>query len=245
MVDNNDSLFREVDEEIRREQFQKFWQRYGTYVIGAAAAILIGVGGYKFNESSRIKAAEAAGATYEAAAALATAGKLDEAAKAFSDIAATGPKGYAALASLSEAGTLLKAGKRTEALAAFEALGKNSAADPILASFAQLQAAALRMGEADFTEIQNRLKPLASDKSPWRLLALEYLGVAAVKAGKLDEARTTLSPLLADPLLPQGAAERIRRVMDTIASAELAKGTTPAPAAPAPDAGTKTEPPAK
>lgn len=229
MVDKNDSLFREVDEELRREQFAKLWDRFGIYIIGLAALIIVAVAGAKFWEARRLAAANAAGAEYEAASTLMAAGKTDEAIKAFEAIGSNGPKGYAALARLSEAGAYLKLDKRPEALAVFDKLANDPAADSLLSNFARLQAASLRLGDADFTEMQNRLKPLTGDESPWRFTARELLGSAALKAGKLDEARTTLTPLLADPGLTQAASERINRLMAKIATAELS--STPAPAA--------------
>lgn len=236
MVDKNDSLFREVDEELRREQFTKLWERYGIYVIGAALAIVIVVGGVKLWEARQLAAAQADGAEYEAAVALASSGKAEDATKAFEALGAKSGDGYAALAELSLAGAQLKAGKRSEALAIFDKLADDRATDPLLADFARMQAAALRLGEADFTEMQNRLKPLAGDDSSWRYAARELLGTAALKAGKLDEARTTLSPLLADPNLPRGAAERINRLMAEIATAELAPAASTLVPAPAGDA---------
>jgi hypothetical protein len=244
MVDKNDALFREVEEELRREQFAKLWDRFGIYIIGLGVAVVVAVAGAKLWESKRLSAANAAGAQYEAAVALATSGKSEDAAKAFEAIGSTGPNGYAALARLSEAGAYLKLDKRAEALAVFDKLADDRSADPLLSNFARLQAASLRLGEADFTEMQNRLKPLTADDSPWRFTARELLGTAALKAGKLDEARTTLAPLLADPGLGQSANERISRLMTKLATAELAgapstalatdpttPATTPAPAA--------------
>jgi hypothetical protein len=245
MVDKNDALFREVDEELRREQFAKLWDRFGIYFIGLAVAVVVAVAGAKLWESQRLAAANAAGAEYEAAVALATSGKTEDAAKAFEAIGSSGPAGYAALARLSEAGAYLKLDKRAEALAVFDKLADDRSADPLLPNFARLQAASLRLGEADFTEMQNRLKPLTADDSPWRFTARELLGTAALKAGKLDEARATLAPLLADPGLGQGANERIGRLMAKLATAELAGTPSPAPAAstttpaaPVPAAGT-------
>lgn len=239
MVDNNDSLFREVDEELRREQFAKLWQRYGTYIIALGALIILVVAGAKFMEGRRIAAANAAGAEYEAAATLLAEGKTEDAAKAFAAIVGSGPKGYAALAALSEAGAYLKLDKRQEALAVFEKLVATAGADPLVADFARIQAASLRLGEADFTEMENRLKPLTADSSSWRFTARELLATAALKAGKLDEARNVFASLLADPGLSRTASERIERLMGDIAATELATKPAAAPAdgaAPAPAA---------
>jgi hypothetical protein len=243
MVDNNDALFREVHEELRREQFAKLWQRYGTYIIGLGALVILIVAGAKYMEGHRLAASNAAGAEYEAAATLLAEGKAEDAAKAFDTLASNGPKGYAALAALSEAGAYLKLDKRPEALAVFDKLADNAGTDRLLADFARVQAASLRLGEADFTEMENRLKPLTADSSPWRFTARELLGTAALKAGKLDQARETFSSLLADPGLTRSASERLDRLMADLASRELAtkpaaaptEGATPAPAAaPAP-----------
>lgn len=231
MVDNNDALFREVGEELRREQFAKLWDRFGIYFIGLAVAVVVAVAGAKLWESQRLAAANKAGAEYEAAVSLLSSGKSEEALKAFEAIGSTGPNGYASLARLSEAGAYLKLDKRPEALAVFDKLADDRSADPLLSNFARLQAASLRLGEADFTEMQNRLSPLTADDSPWRFTARELLGTAALKAGKLDEARATLAPLLADPGLGQAANERISRLMAKLATAELGGAPSPAPAA--------------
>lgn len=235
MVDKNDALFREVEEELRREQYAKLWQRYGTYFIVLAVAVVLAVAGAKLWESRRVAAANAAGAEYEAAAALLSSAKTEDALKAFEAIASTGPKGYAELASLSQAGAYLKLDKRQEALAIFDKLADDPA-DSSLSSFARLQGASLRLGEADFTEMQNRLKPLTADDNPWRYSAGELLATAAIKAGKLDEARTILKPLIEGTGLSEGAAARLHRLMAEVATSELSgsastPSTTPAQAA--------------
>ena len=45
MVDQRDSLAREIDEELRREQMLKLWERYGIYVIAAVVLVIAGIGG--------------------------------------------------------------------------------------------------------------------------------------------------------------------------------------------------------
>jgi hypothetical protein len=233
MVDKNDALIREIDEELRRERLAKLWERHGTWLLVAAAAIVVAVAAFKWNEQRQIEAAQLAGARFEAASNLAAEGKADEALKAYSEIAEKGPPGYGALAALRHAGGLAQAGKTAEALAAYETLSRNGEADALLRDFARLQAAGLRLGQADWTEMQNRLNDLAADKAPWRHFARELMGIAALNAGKADEARKVLEPMVADPALPQGVAERVRVLMGQVIAAEQA-----APSASAAPAGT-------
>lgn len=236
MANSEDTLMREVEEELRRERMEQLWKQYGTYFLVAAVALVIAVGGYQYNQSRRQAAANASGAAFENAVYLIQEKKLDEARKAFEELAKNAPSGYAALARLQLAGLEVEAGNKAEALAKYEALAGDPNADGLLKSFAKLQAAALKIGDADFTEVENRLNDLTSESSPWRANARELIGLAALKAGKLDAARKPLEQILADPTSPADVRERSQVLMAEIISAELAKAS----AAPAPKAGTGT-----
>jgi hypothetical protein len=223
MAHQEDGFLRELEEELRRERLEKIWRQYGTYILAAVVLIVLGVLGYKYWEHQRIAAAQATGARYEDAMALAADGKEGSAAKEFESIAADGTGGYKSLARLQVAGGLAREGKKAEALAAYEVLANDATADALLRGYATLQAASVRLGEADFTEMENRLTPLMADENPWHYSARELLGVAAFKAGKTNEARTILTPLLVDQKTPKSIVDRAQIVMAEIASGELAK----------------------
>lgn len=227
MADNQDTLFREVDEELRREQLKKLWDNYGTYILGAVAAIVLGVGGVKWWQASAQAAAEAAGARFETAIEQIHTGKSDDGRKAMQTISKGDAPGYAALAQLALAGDAVKASKTDEALAAFEAVASRPGIDPVMRDYARLQIAALKLDTVDFTELQNRLKELSVEQSPWRFAAREMVGVAALHAGKLDEARKVLEPLVVDANAPQGVRERTGALMQMVVEAELARAAPP------------------
>jgi hypothetical protein len=240
MVDQRDSLAREIDEELRREQLQKLWERYGIHIIAAFALVIAGIGGYKFYEQRRAQAAQAAGARMSLAARDVQQNKKAEAQKALDEIAANGPGGYAVLARLRLAAAEREAGQTTQAAAKFEAIAKESGVDPLLADYAQLQAAMLRLDSASWTDMQNRLTPLTADGNAWRFSARELLGLAAYKAGKTEEARKEFQRLLGDRNSPPSISERARVMLAMLTEAELGKGATPAtnvaPPVPAPAA---------
>lgn len=223
MADERDRLFREIDEELRREQLKKIWDKYGTYLLAIPVLIVLAIAGYKMWEGRRVAAIETAGSRYENAARLAEGGKPEEALAAFRDIAKSGPDGYGMLAQLRLAGSAAQAGRVDEAVRLYDELAARRGAEPLLRDFARLEAAALRIDAADWTEMQNRLNDLAGDNNPWRYSARELLGLAAWRAGKLEEARQSLGRLVADAKVPPGIAERARVLMSMIAAAELAK----------------------
>ena len=140
MIDQRDSLAREVDEELRRERLLKLWEQYGTYIIAAVVVIIAGIGVYKYVENRRAQAAEAAGARLASATRETVENKQAEAQKTLEEIAATGPRGYATLARLRLAAALREAGKSHEAASAYEEIARDGGIDPLLADYAQLQA---------------------------------------------------------------------------------------------------------
>jgi hypothetical protein len=240
MIDQRDSLAREVDEELRREQLLKLWEKYGTYAVAAVALIVVGVGGVKYHQYRSTVAAEAAGARLAGATRRPTSESNADAHKILEELGSSGPAGYATLARFRLAAADRDAGKLAEAAAIYEALANGGAGDRLLADFARLQAASLKLDTAGFTDMQNRLNDLAADGNPWRASARELLGLAALRAGKTEDARQQFQRLLSDRDTPPSISERARIMLAMLTEAEL---SAPAPAAEPP--GTKPSAPDK
>ena len=230
MVDKNDSLLREVEDELRHDQLKKLWTDYGTYIIGAGVAFIAGVAIYQQVQASAIAAAEAAGASYEAARRQAAESKSPD---AFQSIVKSGPAGYAALARLQTAAAHVKADKTADAVAAYDAIGGDSGSDAVLRDFSRMQAAALRLPDAGWTEMQNRLTPLVDERNAFRSGARELLGLAAQKAGNTDDARKLFLQVLGDGKSSQPLKDRVQGYLSAIVAADLGKAQAPAAAAPA------------
>lgn len=249
MVDRNDSFLREVNEEIRRDQLRKLWERFGIFIVAGVVLLFVGVGVYQWNESRRISSEQAAGASFETATRLAAEGKVEDALKLLDDIAKSGPPGYSALARLRVAAEHIKANRTAEALAAYEALAASSGVDPLLRDFATLQAAMLRLDQADWTEMKNRLTPLLDEKQPWRAEARELLGIAALKAGNSEEATKLFEQLLGDRAATSGMSRRAQELLAVLTDAAATKNAPAAGEKAAPVAedakGKESEPAAK
>lgn len=221
---------REVEEELRNDQLRQLWDKYGIFVVGAVAAILVGIGVYQQVRHSQLVAAQVAGAKFDAARQLITANKPAEATAALAEIAKTGPKGYATLARLQQAATDAAADKTAEAVTAYEAVASDTSGDPVLRDLARLQAAALRLDGADWTEMQNRLTPLVDERNAFRANARELLGLAARKANRSDDARKLFLQVLGDAKASKPLKDRVTGYMQGIAAADLTKAVAPAAA---------------
>ncbi len=227
MTNDSDSLIREVEEELRRERIAKLWEQYGALVVGAAVAIVVGVGGYKFWQARTQAAAERAGGQYEQATKLFSSGKPAEATKALKALSQSGHPGYAILAKLRLAGRAVEAKKPGEAVTYYEQIAKDPDAQDIFRDFAILQIASLKLSEESWTDIKNRLTEVSKDGRPWRFAARELIGIAAFRAGKYDEVRQALAELVGNNDVPSSIRQRAQVILGLVAAKG---GGTPAKA---------------
>jgi hypothetical protein len=205
---DTDQIFREVDEELRKERFEQLWKDYGTYAAAAALAVVLSVGGWKAYEYQQAKRTAEAGAKFNAALLLLESKKTEEGEKALRGLTSSGPASYQTLARMRVAAIEQADGRGEAAVKAYDTIAADSRADTLLRGLASIKAAMLRIDSADWTEMQNRLTPFKDVKNPWHASAKELLGLAAWKAGKLPEAEAEYQAIVADPKAPQGVRQR-------------------------------------
>jgi hypothetical protein len=214
-------IFREVDEDVRRDQAAEFWKKYQTYIIAAVVLILIATGGWRFYDWRRNEAAEAAGARFEDALTLERAGKSGEADAAFAKLAAEAPAGYAVLARLSNAAVLAKSDP-LRAIAAYDALAEDASLGELFRDAARLRAAILRLDNGQVDKAKIALEGLAGPNSVFRSTARELLGAAALAAGDYDAAGRWLDMIAADPGAPQSARQNADLMLGLVRSGKPA-----------------------
>ena len=160
-------IFQEVDEEVRRERLKQFWDRYSLLIIAACVLIVAAIGGWRGYDWYVQREAAAAGARFEAAAALMDQGKTKEAEAAFADIAKSAPGGYPTLARLREANALASTDKAA-AVKAYEAVAQNGSVPALLQDLASVRAGLLLVDTASLSDMQRRLEPLADSGRAFR-----------------------------------------------------------------------------
>ena len=196
-------IFREIDEELRRDNLLKLWQRYGKYVIAFAVVVVLIAAGIVAWRDHQASERRAQGARYASALALARDGKEAEAAKLFARLAQEGG-GYGLLAAFEEAEMLAKGGDKKAAIAAYERLAAASGVDAEFRDLAVLLAVMHGLTDGDSKAAIDRLQPLTATGNPWRASALDLTAAAKLKAGDRGGALAIYKELADDLAAPQG-----------------------------------------
>lgn len=211
-----DSLLREIDEELRQEQYAKLWKKYGSYLIAAALALVVVVAGHQGWRTYDVKNRMEQGERFAAAQQLATSGKTAAAAEAFAALADDAGGGYELLASLRTAAALAKTGDKTGAVVIYRQLSEDSGYDPVYRDLAVILETLLVIDDGEAAAIRSRLAPLMADDNPWRHSARELAAHAALRAGDRKAARELFTNLARDGAAPQGIRSRADEMLSIV-----------------------------
>jgi hypothetical protein len=200
-------LFDEVDEEVRREQLQRLWEKYSIFIIAAALLVIAAVGGWRGYQYFEEKKAAEAGDAFNKAVELSEQGKHNQAETAFTDLAAKAPSGYRMLArfrAAAEAATREpQAGaKMFDELAADASIGAEQQA------LARIRAAGLLVDSASYADMLRRLEPDAAAGQTFRHSARELLALSAFRANDSTATRQWLDQLELDAETPPSMRSR-------------------------------------
>ena len=212
----SDDLFREVDEEVRQEQYLKLWKQYGVYFVGVVlAAILITVGVVVWRDMQQSER-EANGEDLLSAIAVGE-DRQDEALDRLAVLGEHGTKGYRLLARLREGALLSQSGDARGAVAIYDAVAADNGHDQIYRDLAKLLAVSHGMSILDRGEIEDRLAPLLNDDNTWRYSARELVATAMMASGDTAAAREAFQMLVDDVQAPSGVRARAAEMLAIMA----------------------------
>lgn len=212
-------LFDEVDEEVRREQLKRLWDKYSLYFIALMVLIVAAVGGWRGYQYLEAKKAAEAGAVFEKAVDLSEQSKHAEAETAFADLAAKAPFGYRTLARLRAAA---EASARDPKAAAkmYDDIAADSSVGSEWRDLAKIRAAGLLLDSASYADVQQRLEASAEPKSTYRHSARELLALSAWRNNDMSAARKWLDAIAEDGETPpslRSRAEALQALLPPVA----------------------------
>ena len=196
-------IFREVEEDVRREKLEKFWKAYGDYVIALAALVIVGIAGFELWQRYQTTQLNKASVAFSAAQRITD---PRQAALAFADLAKTAPGGYALLAKLEQANSMLASGQRDGAVALYrEVFDQDKGGTGAVARLRLGWALADTSSRGD---LENLLAPLRNPGNAWKPNADEILAYADYHGNQTAKALAEFDALANDPNSPQQLKRR-------------------------------------
>jgi hypothetical protein len=206
-TDRNETFYREVDEELRKEQLQTFWQRYGLLLIGAVVLLLAAIGGAIWWQNRQIVKSGERGEQLASAFEDIQAGRTKAAIPKL-DALATESEGYKAAALLTKADIAIQNNDLKGAAAIFgQVAGDEELAEPYR-QLALIRQTALEFDTLQPAEVIRRLQPLAAPGLPWFGSAGELVALAHLKANRPQQAAPIFAALARDQRLPSSIRSR-------------------------------------
>lgn len=205
---DNEAFYREVDEELRREQLTGFWKRYGIAVVAGVVLLLAAVGGVIYwRHLQEVKAGEK-GEALTAVIADIQAGRTKGAAAKLDEIAADAGAGYRAAALLTKADVALQSGEDAAAVAAFKQVAADDDLPQPYRDLALVRQTAVEFDTLAPAAVIERLSPLAKPGNPWFGSAGEMVALAHLKQNQPQRAAPLFAAMAKDASVPQSIRSR-------------------------------------
>lgn len=223
---SEDTILREVDEELRGDRLRALWRQLGPWLIAAAVLVVLAVAvneGWRWWQTTT--AANASDQFYNALE-LAEGSDIAAAQDALNAVIASGTNSYPTLARFRQASLLARDGRTEEAVAAYDALASTETSER-LRELALIMAANLMVDSGDVAAVQQRVGGLVSPDKAMRNVARETIGLAQYRAGDLDAALKSFEEAAADPLVGNEARSRLQIFIAQL-TAEGAGASVPA-----------------
>ena len=235
---DNEAFYREVDEELRREQAVQVWKRYGWAILAGSVLLIAAVGGYIWWQNQREARAGAQGETLVAALESMEKGSIEAAGPQVAELEKSGVEGYRAAGLFSRANILVESGNVPGAIAVLQRI----AADEDLAE-PYRHAALVRQTALEFDSMRpeaiiQRLRPLVRRGHPWFGSAGELTAHAHLRQQRPDLAGQVFAALARDETVPDSIRSRAVQMagalgVDAVQQTPAGGPAAAAPAAPA------------
>jgi hypothetical protein len=203
-----EAFLREVDEELRRDELQSLWKRFGRLIIGGIVLILAAWGGWLYWQDRETKAAGLEGEQLSQALDDLQSGNPDAALAKLGPLAESKQVGYRASAKMAQAAVAME---RNDLAGAAKMFGEVATDTSIPQPWRDL--ALVRQTAAEFDAVKPeiivaRLRPLAAKGNPWFGSAGEMVAAAYLKMGKPELAGKMFADIGKDENVPETIRSR-------------------------------------
>jgi hypothetical protein len=213
---DNESFYREVDEELRRDQMKTYWERFGKLVIAGVVLLLALLGGFIWWQNQKeVKAGERSAALVEAFDDVAVGRKAAATAK-LDTLAREGSEGHRAAALLTKADIAIEGKDLKGAAALYKQIADDEGLARPYRDLALVRMTAVELDTLPPQAVVDRLKGLAVAGNPWFGSAGEMVALSYLKLNKPQQAAGVFAAMAKDKKLPDTLRSRATQMAGSL-----------------------------
>ena len=205
---DNEAFLREVDDELRRDELQSFWKRWGRWLVGGVVGGLALFAAYLWWQNDKIEKSGLDGE--QMAQALDTLAQSDspQAEEQLKKLTASKNAGYRATAEMALAALAGQRGNIESAAKGFGDVANDQSLAQPWRDLALIRQTATELDNIKPALVIERLKLLAVPGSPWFGSAGEMVGLSYIKLGQPQLAAKLFSDIAKDETVPDSIRSR-------------------------------------
>jgi hypothetical protein len=211
MSDRNaeqDSLFKEIDEDLRQQKYAVLWKKYGKIIIGVIIALVLGVASVKGWESYSLNLKTADSNLLSSALKSIDRDKTGNAIAVLDNLIKSGSAGYSILAQFNRAAILVKKGEKKKAVNSYLEIAEDTRIEKVLRDMALIKSAYLGLEYENSNVFIEKLSKLMNINNTWRHSAKELSALFAQKSDNKIRAYQLYKELADDPTAPTNMRSR-------------------------------------
>ena len=212
----NETFMREVDENLRRDQMENFFKRYGGWVAGAVALFVLASGAFIYWNNVKHQRAELQVEELNKTIGDIGAGNLASAPQRLDTLSDSGSEGVRALSLFTRAAVALQQNDAKLAVAKYREIAEDSSLPKPFRDAALIRQTAVEFDSLQPQQVITRLQPLAQPGNPWFGSAGEMTAIAHLKQGQRDSAGKMFLAIAKDTTVPEGLRSRSAQLAGTL-----------------------------
>ncbi|HEX8468765.1 MAG TPA: tetratricopeptide repeat protein [Allosphingosinicella sp.] len=213
---DNESFYREVDEELRRDQMKTYWERFGKLVIAGVVLLLALIGGYIWWQNQKeVKAGERSATLVEAFEEVAS-GRKKAAVPKLDDLVKSGSDGHRAAALLTKADLAIEGKDLKGAAAVYKQIADDEGLARPYRDLALVRMTAVELDTLPPQAVIDRLKGLAVPGNAWFGSAGEMVALSYLKLNRPQQAAGIFAAMAKDKKLPDTLRSRATQMAGSL-----------------------------
>lgn len=205
-------IFRQVDEDLRKDRLKHLWQKYGLYLILVIVLVLLSVTGFQLKKSFDVSNNEKIVETYINAV-----NKIDykDTIIELENIIKKDNSYISGLAELKISSLLIENDMPIEAFDRLEKISKNEAYDQVVTQFANylILLQTLEINDQVNQELNNRNK---IEENSFTHLNSELLGIKYLLSGEKEKSKKQFEAIINNPAAPLDIKIRSNKFLELI-----------------------------